>query len=125
MAELPTPQGTPMSKSSEETKTYTRLTFEEVMAQLAKLLGTTEEEIIKIMSDIDDGTREELLYALDIYRTYHYSFLLTYIFDTLKMLISRNRAGRTGIEETIKRAIIGSESESEKTRLQKLRDLFR
>ena len=114
-----------IEKSKDETKTYTRLTFEEVMAQLAKLLGTTDDEVIKIMSDIDDGTREELLYALDIYRTYGYTFLLTYVFDTLKMLISRERKGRTGIEETIKRAIIGSEGEAEKTRLQKLRDLFR
>lgn len=109
----------------EETKTYARLTFEEVMGQLGQLLGTTEPEKIKIMSNIPEGKKEEHLYSLDIYRTYKYDFILTYVFDDIKMAISEDSRGRTGIEQTLQKAVSGQqESNSEKSRLQKLRELF-
>lgn len=113
-----------MSKTT-ETKTFQRKTIEEVIAQLADLLGTSKEETMKLMSQLTEYDVEEILYALDIYNTYHYQFLTTYVYDKLRLNVSLNRAGRTEIKEIAKTPFQEYGNESEKSRLQKLRDLFR
>jgi hypothetical protein len=110
---------------SDDTKTFQRKTIEEVIARLADLLGTTDKQTLKLMSQLTEYDIEEILYALDIHNTYGYEFLNTYVYDKLGLNVSLARAGRTEIKEIAKTPFQEYGSENEKTRLQKLRDLFR
>jgi len=112
-------------KTTKETKTFQRRTIEEVIAQLADFLGSTKEETMKLFSQLTEFDIEEILFAMDIYNTYKYKFLKTYIYDKLRLNVSLERAGRTEIKEIAKTPFTEYGSESEKSRLQKLRDLFR
>jgi len=110
---------------SQKTKTFQRKTIEEVIAKLADFLGTTKKEAIKLFSQLTEYDIEELIFALDVSNTYKYDFLDTYIYDKLRLNVSLERAGRTEIKEIAKTPFQEYGSESEKSRIQKLRDLFR
>jgi len=110
---------------SQKTKTFQRKTIEEVIAKLADFLGTGEKEAIKLFSQLTEYDIEELIFALDVSNTYGYDFLDTYIFDKLRLNVSLERMGRVEIKEIAKTPFQEYGSESEKGRLQKLRDLFR
>lgn len=112
-------------EEEKKTKTFQRRTIEEVIAQLAHFLGSTEKEVMKLFSQLTEYDIEELLFALDISNTYGYSFLDTYIFDKLRLNVSLERAGRIEIKDIVKTPFQEIGNESERSRLQKLRDLFR
>jgi len=61
---------------------------------------------------------------LDVYNTYKYEFLKTYIYDKLRLLVSLNRAGRIELKEIIKTPFTHDSETHEKSRRQKLMDLF-
>jgi len=117
-----------LSKKKEkgkETKTFQRKTLEEVISKLAEFLGSTENEVMKLFSQLTEFDIEELLFALDISNTYDYEFLDTYIYDKLRLNVSLERAGRVELTQIVKTPFSDQISESEKGRLQRLRDLFR
>ncbi len=99
------------------------ISMEGAIAELAKLLGSTQEETMKLLSDLDEYDIEELLFYIDIYNTYQYEFLKSYIFDLLKLDVSKSRLGRTGVESVAKAPFeLNRESQTEKRRFM---DFFR
>lgn len=110
----------------QETKTYRRLTIEEVIAKLGEIFGSDAKNVIKMFTELDEFDIREKIFVLDVSNTYpKYTFLDTYVYEDLRLRVSLNRAGRMGLREILKTPFAQDGSESEKSRLQKLRDLFR
>lgn len=120
-----------------ETQIIQRQTIDTIIAKLLDMLGLTDnpnwteekkriftEEINKMFSEITTDERETLLWYIDIYNTYKWDFLVTYVFDFLKLSVSLARKGREEIKE-IGKVPLQYENPNEKNRLQKLVDLFR
>src|SRR3989304_7167010 len=89
-----------------ETQIIQRQTIDTIIAKLLDMLGVTDlekskfrEEINKMFSEITEGERETLLWYIDVYNTYQWDFLVTYIFDFLKLGVSLGRKGREEIKE--------------------------
>jgi len=87
-------------------------TIETIIAELLDMLGYGKlsdlpkdqvqhmrEELNKMFSEITAEERETLLWYVDLYNTYGWAFLLTYVFDFLKLSISLGRKGREEIKE--------------------------
>ncbi|MFQ5825638.1 MAG: hypothetical protein ACE5JB_16490 [bacterium] len=96
---------------SETTISY-RQTVDTIIAKLLDMLGITDnpkwtpkqkqifiEEVNKMFSEITTEERETLLWYVDLYNTYKWNFLLTYVFDFLKLSVSLARKGREEIKE--------------------------
>lgn len=95
-----------------ETTFLQKQTVESIIAKLLDMLGITDnpkwsekekkefiEEVNKMFSDITTDERETLLWYVDLYNTYGWDFLLTYVFDFLKLSVSLERKGREEIKE--------------------------
>jgi len=112
-----------LSKTETETKTTRRLTIEQVIAELGQLFGSDKEEVIKLFSQLDEYDVQDLLFSLDVYNTYKYNFLKTYVYDKLRLNVSLERAGRIELKEVLKTPFL-QENESQRSRIQRLKDLF-
>jgi len=117
---------TTTTTTEEETKTHRRLTIEEVIAKLGETFASDKKDIIKMFTELDEYDIQEKIFKLDVNNTYPtYTFLETYVYDDLRLRVSLNRAGRMGLREILKTPFVQPDgSFSEKSRLQKLRDLF-
>jgi len=117
---------TTKTEETEETKTHRRLTIEEVMAKLGELYGSDAQKVIKMFSELDEYDIQSMIFYLDVLNTYPtYTFLETPVYEVLRLRVSLNRGGRIGLETILKTPFTQPEgSLSEKSRLQRLRDLF-
>jgi len=108
-------------------------TIESIIAKLLDLLGYGElagvpldkiqeirEELNKMFSEITTDERETLLWYVDLYNTYGWEFLLTYVFDFLKLSISLGRKGREEIKEIGKTPLQMEEQTHKKSILERL-----
>jgi len=121
-----------------ETKISYRQTIETIIAELLDMLGygklsdipkaevsKMREELNKMFSEISPEERETLLWYLDLYNTYKWKFLLTYVFDFLKLSISLNTRKMTGREEIVEIGKTPLQMEDQTQRKSILERLFR
>jgi len=117
---------------SETTVSY-RQTVDTIIAKLLDMLGITDnpkwtkqqkknfiEEVNKMFSEITTEERETLLWYVDLYNTYHWNFLLTYVFDFLKLSVSLERKGREEIKEIGKTPLEMEQQTQRKSILERL-----
>jgi len=78
------------------------------------------EELNKMFSEITTDERETLLWYVDLWNTYKWSFLLTYVFDFLKLSVSLGRKGREEIKEIGKTPLQMEEGQQRKSILDRL-----
>jgi len=108
-------------------------TIETIIAELLDMLGYGKltdlpedqvqhmrEELNKMFSEITTEERETLLWYVDLYNTYGWAFLLTYVFDFLKLSISLGRKGREEIKEIGKTPLQMEEQTQRKSILERL-----
>jgi len=116
-----------------ETRIGYKQTIESIIAELldmlgyGKLSGTPKEEIQhmreelnKMFSEITTEERETLLWYMDLWNTYGWEFLLTYVFDFLKLSVSLGRKGREEIKEIGKTPLQMEEQTQRKSILERL-----
>jgi len=116
-----------------ETKIGYRQTIESIIAELLDMLGygklsgmpldqiqKIREELNKMFSEITTDERETLLWYVDLWNTYKWSFLLTYVFDFLKLSVSLGRKGREEIKEIGKTPLQMEEGQQRKSILDRL-----
>lgn len=122
---------------SEETSISHRDTFETIIASLIQMLGVSEdksltneqkqlkrEQISKLFSQLNESEREMLMFYIDLWNTYKWFWLKTYIFDFLNLSVSLDRGGRKEITELGKMPL-QMENPTDRNRLSKFMDLFR
>lgn len=110
-----------------------RQTIDTIIAKLLDMLGITDnpkwtskqkrifiEEVNKMFSEITTEERETLLWYVDLYNTYKWDFLLTYVFDFLKLSVSLLRKGREEIKEIGKTPLQMEEQTQRKSILERL-----
>lgn len=116
-----------------ETSISYRQTVDTIIAKLLDMLGITDnpkwskeekrifiEEVNKMFSEITTEERETLLWYVDLYNTYKWDFLLTYVFDFLKLSVSLLRKGREEIKEIGKTPLQMEEQTQRKSILERL-----
>ena len=117
---------------SETTISY-RQTVDTIIAKLLDMLGISDnpkwtpkmkrefiEEVNKMFSEITTEERETLLWYVDLYNTYQWNFLLTYVFDFLKLSVSLERKGREEIKEIGKTPLQMEEQTKRRSILERL-----
>ena len=112
--------------SSDITKTTVRKTMEQSLSVLAEYLGTTDEQLIKMFSILDeDDIRKKSLMFGDITNYPKICCRLKpYAFQDLFLNCSLNGKRAEQVTDIIK-STFQAENQPDKTRLQKLADLFR
>jgi len=116
-----------------QTITSYRQTVDSIIAELLDMLGygklsdlpkgqikKMREELNKMFSEITTEERETLLWYVDLYNTYKWDFLLTYVFDFLKLSISLERKGREEIKEIGKTPLEMEQQSNRKSVLERL-----
>ncbi len=116
-----------------ETRISYKQSVDSIIAKLLDMLGISDnpkwtaeekrifiEEVNKMFSEITGEERETLLWYVDLYNTYQWNFLLTYVFDFLKLSVSLSRKGRDEIKEIGKTPLQMEEQNQRKSILERL-----